>query len=374
MIEDVIGTTEYCRHSLMCRHVCPVGNLTHRETLTPHGWAQLVASERRGMIAWNEDTVEALYACADCGNCRSHCATSQPLPAALAAARAQVVEQDRAPAVVYELREKLQRWETPFEEQSPEPVSGQGEVALLASDEAVYRQPSALEAAREVLSAVGVEPVLVGIGRSNGYMASSLGLPGVAEALARATLRELEESGAKRLLVLSPGDFFAFGQMHEERLGVSWPAQIELEEVTTFLADRLDAGALSLADGGRSDGRPGGPYAYVDPTHTPRATARTGAPRRLLRAGWPDREPVELFWRHGRAYPCGDLALSFTQPELARSLTQARLEDARNAGAQQVVTDAPGSLYHLRQHSGEASEGDGLEVKGLYEVLAARLA
>ena len=34
-IEAVHG----CRYCWMCRHVCPVGHVTHRETHTPHAWA-----------------------------------------------------------------------------------------------------------------------------------------------------------------------------------------------------------------------------------------------------------------------------------------------------------------------------------------------
>ena len=88
MLDNAIEVTELCRHSLMCRHVCPVGNLTRMETLTPHGWAQLVALERRGLSTWNAETVDALYKCADCGNCSAHCVYHNPLPEGIAAARA----------------------------------------------------------------------------------------------------------------------------------------------------------------------------------------------------------------------------------------------------------------------------------------------
>src|SRR5690606_13132360 len=96
-----IDATELCRHCLMCRHVCPVGNITRMETLTPHGWAQLVALERRGLSTWNPETVDALYKCADCGSCRAHSVYSTPLPEAIAAARASLVEQGLAPTLVY---------------------------------------------------------------------------------------------------------------------------------------------------------------------------------------------------------------------------------------------------------------------------------
>ena len=71
-------TTDGCRYCWMCRHVCPTGFITKRETHTPHGYALLIASATRGVSAWNAETVDALYHCADCGCCESHCATHQP--------------------------------------------------------------------------------------------------------------------------------------------------------------------------------------------------------------------------------------------------------------------------------------------------------
>ncbi len=348
----------------MCRHVCPVGNLTRSETLSPHGWAQLISLERRGLSTWNEETVDALYSCADCGSCRSHCVTSQPLPEAIAAARAQVVERKAAPPVVYEMEAQLRAWENPHVQERPVPADGQSDVALFVGDDVHFLRPSVLESALTLLDAVGIEPTLIGLGRNTGYLASSLGLPDLARDLAEANMAELNATGARRLLVLTPGAFFAFGQMYDERLGVNMPSEVELTEVVPFLAGQLEAGALRLNESDDSVA-----YAYVDPTHSVRVGDRREAPRRLLSAVLRS-PPKELFWRNGRAYPCGNLALEFTQPALSQALTEARLKDAANAGAQGVITEGAGSLVHLEKHA----PGFNLRVQGLYELLAANLA
>ena len=77
-------------------------------------------------------------------------------------------------------------------------VNGQGEVALFVGDEAQYLWPAGLEAALKLLKAAGVEPVLVGVGRNNGYLASSMGFSETAKSLAQATLDDLKASGATR--------------------------------------------------------------------------------------------------------------------------------------------------------------------------------
>src|ERR671919_1068144 len=102
-------TTDHCRYCLMCRHVCPVGHVTQLETLTPHGWALTITSVQRGLLTWNADTVDALYACADCGMCRTHCVTDQALPDAIVAARTEVVASGRAPQAVYDIKTILEQ-------------------------------------------------------------------------------------------------------------------------------------------------------------------------------------------------------------------------------------------------------------------------
>src|SRR3989304_3267814 len=86
-IENVILTTDNCRYCLMCRHVASIEHVTHRETLSPHGIALVIASVRRGLLQWNADTVDVIYSAADNGNSRAHCVFDQPLPEAIAAVR-----------------------------------------------------------------------------------------------------------------------------------------------------------------------------------------------------------------------------------------------------------------------------------------------
>lgn len=363
MIENVIDTTENCRYCLMCRHVCPVGHVTRKETFTPHGWGLTIASIRRGLLEFNDSTVAAIYSCADCGTCRANCVTDQPLPAAIAAMRAEIAGAGLAPAAVMAVEEKLRAWSNPYSAAVPAPTGEQGEVALFVGDDAHFLESGVLPAVLKLLAAVNVKPVLVGIGRNNGYLASSLGFPGLAAEFARAILSELEASGAQTLLLLTPGDYFAFHQLYEERLGLAWPDAITLQEVIPFLAEQLKIG--NLAFNRVADGLP---YAYLDPTHSVRVPMRFDAPRELLSAVMVA-PPLELFWRRERAHPVGNVALQYTNPHIANHLTYARLGDALEVGARLVVTEDPACLAQLRRHAGRFQ----LRVQGLYELLAEQL-
>lgn len=361
-LQTVKQTTEFCRYCLMCRHVCPVTYVTRNEATSPHGWALLIASVKRGLAAWNEDTVDILYQCLDCGLCQAHCVTRQPLPLAIAAGRAEVVAQQSAPAVVYDLQKRLQQWANPYVEAMPEKALGQGEAALIVGSISHYFQPESVKAASQLLAAGGIEATPIAIGRESPYLANSLGLPDEARHLAQATLAEVEATGAKRVFVLGPGDHYAY-QTVFNALGLVWPKEVEILEVTTYLAAQLEAGKLSFSPIELKD------YSFYDPDHTVRAPGRWQAPRNLL-AALSQTPPLELFWRKERAAPCGGSGgLPFTQPGLSAQLAQTRLAEAAERGIKTLITDDPQVLYHLRRYA----DGTTVQVEGLYELLERQL-
>lgn len=366
---DITGTTEGCRYCWMCRQACPVGHVTRRETLTPHGWGMLIASERRGVVSWTPEVADAIYSCADCGLCQAHCATGQPLPDAIAAARASIVAAGAAPAVVSDLHARLARWGNPYGEAQPLNAAtreaASGDVALFAGDAAVAGGGDTLTAALALLASIGLHPVIVGDGRSNGHLASALGYPDTARAQAADVVAEVTSSQCREVLVLTPGDRFAFERLYGERLGVAWPADVAVREVTSVLAAALAEGRLALPGAAAGEGHA---WAYHDPCHTARVERDHEAPRALLRAALGGDGERRLFWREGRAHPCGATGgLEFTQPAIAATLAAARFQDAADAGASLLVTEDPSCLRHLAQ-----AAPSGVAVLGLFEALTGR--
>jgi Fe-S oxidoreductase len=358
-LQDVILTTENCRYCLMCRHIVPLEKVAPREDYSPHGMALIVASVQRGLIDWNAGTIDMMFSAVDGGNSRAHCVTDQPLPEALAAVRAQLVAEKRAPPAVYQTHDRIKKWETPFAEQSPEAVTGKGDAALFVGDEAKYLWPSALEAALKLLKATGIKPVLIGVGRTSGLLPASLGFPETARDLAKTTLAELDKTGAKKLLVLSAGDYYTFKQAYPERLGIEFPKDVELAETLDLLAQS----GLNFKKKTGSQA-----HAYVDPSHAVRVSGRHDIPRKLLTSLMGD-AGCELFWRRERAHPVGSTYLQFTKPGLADKLTTARLSDAQSVGARMLITEDPATLYHLNRFAGDY----GLSISGMYELLAEQL-
>jgi Fe-S oxidoreductase len=354
----------------MCRHVCPVGHVTARETLTPHAWALTIESVRRGQLAWNRETADILYACADCGLCRTHCVTDQPLPDAIVAARAEIVRAGAAPDAVRAYREQIAGGREARARDAGsgiQPGRARGAVPrVLFAGAAAVSHPDEMTAALRLLEAAGLAAAPVGEGLDTGLTASSLGLVSEAAEQARDVVAEVLASGASDVLVLRPADRWTFEHVYPARLGVGWPPGVSIVEVTMALAGALDDGRLQIGRGG-DEGVEG--VAYHDPCHSPRIRRDALAPRRLLAAVSSGGRQPELFWRADRAHPCGAIGgLDRTHPEIARDLAIARCRDAAAAGAATIVTDDPECAAQLARHA-----GDTVRVQGLYGLLAERL-
>ena len=359
-LTDYIPVYSGCRFCLMCRHVCPVGRATKREATTPHGWALLIASVDRGQMKWDAEAVDTLYHCTQCGLCWANCVTDQPLPLAIAAARAHVVEAGSAPAAVTELDRRLRQWGNPFSESDPIPASGTARAALFVGASAQHLWPQTLAAARRLLDALGVEYTPVGVGLSSGYLPHSVGLRETARSLAQSALHEVAAAACSQLIVLTAEDAHAFLHVHPE-LGLPLPESVEIVELVALLADGLEAGRLSFRRDSLS-------LTYHDPAFTPLFRPRAAKARRVLAAL--TSEPLrEMFWREARASPGGTAGgLRFTHPTLAAHMTRDRLAEAVATGASVLVTEDPAALAEFSRYADGA-----IRVEGLYELAAERL-
>lgn len=362
-LENVASTLESCRFCLMCRHVDPVSHVTFNEALSPHGIALIATSQKRDVIEWNYDSVGVIYSDVDAGNARAHCITDKPFSEAVAAVKADIAAQGCAPQKVYETAEYLEIYHSPFGQDVLNADIAKGELALFVGDEAHYLWPAAIDDALKLLKNLGHSPVLLSQGRSTGFLASSLGFPELATAQAKAILEEIRSSQVRQVLTFSVGDTFALTQLYPERLGISMPKHVQVTDVLSLLDHARREEKIAFR---RS--RDESCYAYLDPTHAVRVPDRFDVPRRLLRAVLPG-EAKELFWHRERAHPVGSTAVQFIYPELSEKLTRARLEDVLSTGVKQLYCEDPATLYHLNRFASDY----GLEIKSLYELLAAHV-
>ncbi len=359
---DYVPIYDGDRYCLMCRHVCPVGRVTKREVTTPHGWALLIASVIRGSLAWDADSVDALYQCSDCSTCQTNCVTDRPLPAAIKAARAEVVRLGAMPASVTEVDRKLREWGNPYGPlPHAGPHDGSGPIGIFIGDATRFLRPASVSAAQALVTAItGRSPALLSVGRSSGYLPYALGLWDTARSLIQQTLDEVKAAGVREIITLSAEDADTFKRAYAE-LGLGLPADVTVTPLMQYLAPKLAEGHVKL--------RPSSlPVAtYHDPCLAMTLPGYGAAARQVV-AALTGRAPREMFWREKRAGPCGAIGgLEFTQPALSAEMARQRIVDARETGAEILLTDDPHCAAQLE------SFAQGLRVQSVIELLAEQI-
>ncbi len=362
MTTSVLDAIHNCRFCLMCRHVAPVGHLTHNESLTPHGIALVASMQRQGNLSWNASSLEVLYAEPDGGNCRAHCITDQPLPAAIAAVRTEVASEGLAPSHITQIHDRICNQHSAFG--SYEPADGKNAWGLFIGDVGFNHCSDTSEAALKLLTSCGIDASAIGKGLDSGFIPCSLGFPDTARKQAELCIEESRHVGVKKLLVLSPQDLFSFTQMYEERLGITWPSDVIVIDLVEFLAEQLREKRLKATLPSSTKDHT---TAYIDPTHAVRLPNRFDGARLLSETALGS-APLELFWHKDRAHPVGSTAIQFTRPDLGIQLTEARLDDAMSRGAQTVLCEDPATLHELRLRN-----HTNLRIQGLYEMLLTQI-
>ena len=208
--------------------------------------------------------------------------------------------------------------------------------------------PDAVADAEAILSDAGVEVSFVKKQVCCGQPAFNAGHRKAASRVAKTFHRAF----SSELPVVVPSGSCATMASHylPELLGVE---PYEIRELSSYLAQ------LEFELPQKNNGRR---LAYHDSCHMLRDLGISDAPRRLLERSGATLVPLE------RSDLCCGFGGTFSvrQPEVSVSMADDKLESARNAGAEALVTADPGCLMHL---GGRASRVGGLPVIHLATAL-----
>ncbi len=351
----------------LCRTACPVSNAEPRETITPWGKMSVAWMAAHGDVPVDPSHASPAWACTGCYGCRELCDHRNPVADVLLDARAAVVARGVAPegarrvlaqfaAHDAETRARVRQLaaEAP---RGPAAVVGTAgrtaTTALLVGCGYVRGAPA--EARHAVASAAALAGTPVAL--VEGCCGLPLRLAGDLDAFrahARALARTLESAGATRLLVVDAGCALALLRRYPDA-GVDLPRRTKIELLVEVAAQSIASSRVSrsdvlASDGGPEPGRLDAPVLWHDPCQLGRGLGIYEAPRAVLThvLGAPPGEFRSSREQAGCSGAGG--LLPSTMPDVARTIAQARLQEARRpVPAARVVTGCASSLIAFRK-------------------------
>ncbi|MCQ2389487.1 MAG: hypothetical protein MJ138_07220 [Kiritimatiellae bacterium] len=332
-----------CRFCFMCRHLSTIGQVRCTEVDTPRVRAAMLFGLRNGTNSFDDaDFVDALYRQELSACCRRNCVNGYDENGLALAARADVVEQGKAPEKVAKLAKKLaatSAWK----------AAGKGKVALFLDDATASDKQEVAALQKLVKAAVG-DCVTV-TGGCIGKALKVLGYLGEARAAAAKFAEFLNGLGVEAVVCPNPAAFDA--------LKNDYPAWgLELKPTVFCTAGFLLAKKVKFAK------KPGALYYLADDFM--RNYCGCECPEKLLAALKADLKPFGT--NDEESYNCGEgaIVLDKLEPALVKRLAQYVAARADDPKKDQIVTLGVYAKTQLVKHGK-------LNVKTLNEIAAACL-
>ncbi len=364
--EQESATVDACRFCFMCRHVCTLGSVSGWESDTPRGKGLILSQIFKGYANYGNGLAEAIYRCCLCGVCRQWCRGGYDMPAAILAARRNIVALGAEPDTARRIRTNILSADNPFGLPPAErfkaiarPAPKMAEVLYYVGCDTAYYQPEIANAFIRILTAGGVDFTLLEAEASSGKPLTVLGYREEAENAARELAVRIRSTGCRILVTACPSSYDAFKRDYGALL-----EGIEILHATEYVNRLLDEGRFVPRRALAQSVTP------QDSDYLCRYNQLDDAPRRML-AAIPDLELKEMEWTRGLALSCGEAGGVFRllYSELSRQLAARVLAEANRTGARRLATVCPITKQVLT----EANHSP-LEIRDVVELFAESLA
>jgi Fe-S oxidoreductase len=211
----------------------------------------------------------------------------------------------------------------------------------------------------KILNALGEVPVISNDERCCGHDALWNGDEEKFKNLAKRNLEIIRSSGARRVVFTCPEGYVTFKRYYTRYFG---DLGFEPIHILDLISERLKAGAIAFSE---EQAR----VTYHDPCRLGRLAGIYDAPRDLLKA-LPGVELLEMPRSRENGVCCGTTGW-MNCSSCSKAIQLDRLQEARNTGADTLVTACPKCQIHLR--CAKSAFDVPVEITDLYDMIAGRI-
>jgi Fe-S oxidoreductase len=338
-----------CYMCWMCRHVCPVGNISGREIHFPRGKGLLLNLTIHGNDVL-KDSAKAMYDCFLCNNCSSWCETGFEPTLFIREARRELVANDYLPAniqaVVDRTLETTLYGEKKMAGSLKEVVDALPDTApvlLVLGDAVVMRQPEIGLASISLLKKAGVNfTVLKNEPTPAADLYDLIGELSDVQVCAKNFTDAVKKTSCETVVAVDPFTARILIQDYP-RWGSELPTVLT---ATSYFAGLLTEGKLTVKT------KLDVPVTYHDSERLARDLEETEEPRKIIDAM---AEPwKEIFLNRKNTRCCGNDVVDAYSPEIVQKTSRLRMDDALRTGAKLLITSSASDKGILSRVEGEA--------------------
>jgi heterodisulfide reductase subunit D len=212
----------------------------------------------------------------------------------------------------------------------------------------------------KILNYLGIEPVVMDNERCCGHDLYWLGKLDLFDQLGKLNLEAIEETGAKTVVTACPECAVTLKQLYKERLG---SVSFQVKHIAEMVSENIDKMKFKNLDLEIS---------YQDPCRLGRYMNVYDAPRQSMTA-IPGVKINEMAHNRRSAICCG--TTNWTNCDVvSKQIQQSRLKEAKDAGAETLVTACPKCQIHFRcAGCGEQTEKVDIKLTDFVNIIASAL-
>jgi Fe-S oxidoreductase len=370
-LQPFFESTLLCRECYVCHTACPMVELAREKFCGPTLMLKYVAPRvydpRDEGDRLTQAVSEGLWYCLDCGMCKEVCWRSVDVPdIAYRKIREKVkekstIESEVDLAILGEVELAIKERHNIFGKETPRAKWAEdlnllknGEVLYFNGCSAAYTYPKTARATVKILSEAGVDVAYLGEDEwCCGMPMLMSGNPKEFEEIIEHNLSKIKASGAKKIIFSCSDCYNTFKTHYKSRVG---NLPFEVFHISEIISDLIKQNKLDLKPVNMK-------ITYHDPCHLGRGETVYEQPREILKK-ISQTELYEMPRNRNNALCCGGgFIVSTLFPDLTRRISADRIREAKDTGADAIVTCCPGCVATLSKAAAFAEAWEGVEIK-----------
>jgi len=346
--------------------MCPVNEVKGFQSYSAKGKLILATLILEGKIQLNEEALKHVFTCCDCGACEQNCFLSLELGSIFDALKRDLVAKRLVLKEHASMLDNAQRFGNIFgtsEKKRHTDFSPKAETLYFMGCTTSLVRKRIARATCEALKQCGLDFTVLRNEKCCGFPLLSVGQTGPARELAQNAVKQIEETGAKRVVFSCPGCYRMYKKEYPKLV-----KQLPFETIhtTELFQELVDEEKL------RFKRKLPFRITYHDPCHLGRHMGVYEPPRRTL-AQIPSLTVLEMTRNKQYAYCCGAGGGNLPQafPEISACIAINRMKEAEETGARMLVSSCPACSSNLMLAKSRSKSN--LEIKDIAEVIVEAL-